>query len=420
MEVVMPQLGETVAEGTVVGWRKQIGEPVQAGEILFEVETEKVTTEIPALASGVLSAILVAAGVPVKVGTPLAIIAEGTGAAARSAATEAAAAPGPRSAAVAMEAGATPARAPAGGAAAKRDARGLALTPAVRQLLASHGLAPEDVRGTGREGRITRDDVLAHVEAAQSHAVARPSADPATARPLRTEIPFSATRKRTAEHMRRSLATSPHVLQAVEVDFHRIELARSAQGADWRAREGFSLTYLPFIAEAVCAALTEFPRINASIEGDVLVVHGEVNLGIAVDLNFEGLIVPVIRRAGQKMLPALAREIRDLAERARTQRLRPDDMTGGTYTLSNAGTFGTLITAPIIHQPQVAILSCDGVTKRPLVVAGASGDEIAIRPVGILAQSFDHRAFDGAYSAAFLRKVKERLEQRDWIAALRA
>ena len=204
--------------------------------------------------------------------------------------------------------------------------------------------------------------------------------------------------------MVRSKATSPHVLQAVEADFHRVERARAAKGETWRAREGFGLSYLPFIAYAVCRAITDFPRINASVEGETLVVHKRVHLGIAVDLALEGLTVPVVRDAQALDVAALARAIRDMSEGARAGTLGPDAYAGGTYTLSNSGTFGTLITAPVINQPQVAILSTDGVKKRPVVIEGPDGDSIAIRPVGILAQSFDHRAIDGAYSAAFLHR----------------
>jgi 2-oxoglutarate dehydrogenase E2 component (dihydrolipoamide succinyltransferase) len=219
--------------------------------------------------------------------------------------------------------------------------------------------------------------------------------------------------------MVRSIATSAHVLQAVEVDFHRVEQARIAAGEQWKAREGYSLTWLPFVARAVCEAIAEFPRVNASFEGDALNVHKRVHLGVAVDLDFQGLVVPVVRNAHRRDLPGLAREINRLVLAARGETLKPDDVSGATYTLSNSGSFGTFFTAPIISQPQVAILSTDGVRKKPVVIEGPQGDVIAIRPVGVLAQSFDHRAFDGAYSAAFLRKVREILEARDWVAELK-
>jgi 2-oxoglutarate dehydrogenase E2 component (dihydrolipoamide succinyltransferase) len=277
------------------------------------------------------------------------------------------------------------------------------LSPVVRRLLAEHDLDPAEIAGSGADGRITRDDVLAYVERSRGAAPAATDAD--------SVVPMSRIRKLTAEHMVRSVATSPHVLQAVEVDFLAVERLRTAAGDAWRAREGFALGYLPFVARAVCRAIAEFPHVNASVRGDALVVHRRVHLGIAVDLDRQGLVVPVIKDAADKPVGELARAIHRLADCARRGALAPDDVTEGTYTISNSGPFGTLITAPIIHQPQVAILSTDGVRKRPVVIEGAAGDAIEIRPVGVLAQCFDHRAFDGAYSAAFLRRVREILEQ---------
>jgi len=354
MQVVMPQLGETVAEGTVTAWRKKVGEHVEAGEPLFDVSTDKVETEVPAPASGVLSAILVSEGTTVKVGVTLATIGE-------------------------------PAPAQSGAPAEER------LSPVVRKLLAEHGLKPGDVAGTGAEGRITRRDVLDHLDRN------KPAAAAADER-----LPLNPVRKRTAEQTTAAWRSIPHVLQAVEVDFQAVESARGG------------LTWLPFVAHAVCEAIASFPHVNASLDGDALVVHRRINLGIAVDLGEGGLIVPVVKDAGVKSLPDLAREIRALAESARARKLRPDDVTGGTYTITNNGRFGTLLTAAIILPPQVAILSLDGVVKKPV----AKGDSVVVHPVGVLAQSFDHRALDGAYSAAFLRRLKEILEGKDWTAAL--
>ena len=221
-----------------------------------------------------------------------------------------------------------------------------------------------------------------------------------------------------AEHMVHSKATSAHVLQAVEADFARVDAARSAKGGAFKQKEGFSLTYLPFVAYATCRAIRDFPKINASVEGDALVVHAAINLAIAVDLGEEGLVTPVIKNATDLTVSGLARAISDLAARARSGNLVADDLSGGTYTISNSGSFGTLITAPIINQPQVAILSTDGVHKKPVVIESPDGDSIGIRPIGVIAQSFDHRVIDGAYSAAFLRRVKEILESTDWTAEL--
>jgi pyruvate dehydrogenase E2 component (dihydrolipoamide acetyltransferase) len=236
----------------------------------------------------------------------------------------------------------------------------------------------------------------------------------------RTTIPLNNIRRRTAEHLAKSWTTAPHVLQAVEADFFRVEEARRAMGAQWKAREGFTLTYLPFIVRAVSIALGRYPNLNATFNGDSLTLYRRINLGIAVDLGSEGLIVPVVKDVATKSLPAVAREISDLAARARANRLKPDELTGATYTLTNNGAFGTLFTAPIINQPQVAILSTDAVRKKPWVIESPEGDSIMIRPVGMLAQTFDHRAVDGAYSAAFLREVKTLIESRHWAQDLEA
>ncbi|MBM3486345.1 MAG: 2-oxo acid dehydrogenase subunit E2 [Alphaproteobacteria bacterium] len=398
IDIVMPQLGETVKEGTITVWRKKIGDRVKADEPLFDVSTDKVETEIPAPADGVLAEILVAEGATVPVGARLAVIAS-DGRAGATSATPATFSPvsAPTAAAPAIP---MPPRAASG----PRDRRRRSISPVVRRLAATHGLDLAAIAGTGRDGRIKRDDVRAHL--------ARGAALECSV------IPFNRLRRLTAQHMVRSKATSPHVLQAVEAEFHRVDAARRAHQAAWQAREGFELTFLPFIAKAVCTAIAAFPRVNAVIEGENLVVFGRIHLAIAVDLGHEGLVAPVIRDAGSRSVAALARAIRDVAVRARASRLGPDDLAGGTYTISNSGVFGTMITAPIINQPQVAILSTDGICKRPVVVEGPEGDSIAIRPVGVLAQCFDHRAIDGAYSAAFLRTLKDRIETTDWTASI--
>jgi len=413
MDVVMPQLGETVTEGTVTRWYKKAGDTVKTDEPLFDVETDKVSTEIPAPMAGVLAEILVAEGVTASVGTRLAVIRESGEAVAQSAATVQAAAPSVRGATTAAAARARPARPDAG----ER------LSPVVRRLIAEHDLDVRALNGTGRGGRITREDVLAHLSRrGGAQPVVRTEASAAHAPPGvdAESVPLNSVRMRTAEHMAKSWSTVPHVLQAVEADFHKVEQARRAEGQSWKRREGFPLTYLPFIVRAVSIALGKFPKLNASFAGDHLVLHRRINLGIAVDLNFEGLIVPVLKDVPLKSLPQIAREANELVQRARTNRLKPDDLTEGTYTITNNGAFGTLITAPIISQPQVAILSTDTIQKRPVVVETGSGDEIAVRPVGLLAQTFDHRAVDGAYAAGFLREVKMLIETRDWAQALQA
>jgi 2-oxoglutarate dehydrogenase E2 component (dihydrolipoamide succinyltransferase) len=228
-------------------------------------------------------------------------------------------------------------------------------------------------------------------------------------------VPFSNIRRRTAEHMVRSQATSAHVLVATEVDYSGVEKVRLAVRQEFKAREGVSLTYLPFIGRAVIDALADFPHVNSSVGDDELILHRRVHLAIAVDLNFEGLIVPVVHNADQLRLAALATSMADLARRARSRELTADDISGGTFTITNPGPFGTFLTFPVINQPQVAILSTDGIRKRPVAVELPDGtDAVAIHPVGMLGLAFDHRAFDGAYASAFLGRVKEIIETRDW------
>lgn len=230
---------------------------------------------------------------------------------------------------------------------------------------------------------------------------------------------LSKIRKLTGAHMMASKSSSPHVLSVVEVDYANVDIARNAVKSEWKTSEGFSLTYLPFIARAVIDALREFPHLNSSIDGDNLIVHNYVDLGIAVDLDYQGLLVPVVRSAETKRLRAIAREIYDLSQRARSRKLLPDEIQGGTFTLSNNGSAGSVLTMAIINQPQVAIISTDAIVRKPVVAQLADGSEsIAIHPVGNLAMTWDHRAFDGAYAARFLARTKEILESQDWSAEL--
>jgi 2-oxoglutarate dehydrogenase E2 component (dihydrolipoamide succinyltransferase) len=232
-------------------------------------------------------------------------------------------------------------------------------------------------------------------------------------------VRLSKIRKLTGNHMVMSKGVSPHAFSVVEVDFANVDIARNQVKADWKAAEGFGLTYLPFITRAVVEALEEFPHLNASVSEEDLVVHNFIDIGIAVDLDFQGLLVPVVRSAETKRLRAIAREINDLAARARSRKLSPDEISGGTFTISNNGSAGSVLTMPIINQPQVAILSTDAITRKPVVVRNADGGEgISIHPVGNVAMAWDHRAFDGAYAAGFLVKVKQTLETRDWSAEL--
>jgi pyruvate dehydrogenase E2 component (dihydrolipoamide acetyltransferase) len=457
----MPQLGETVTEGTVTRWMKAIGDTVARDEPLFEVSTDKVDSEVPSPAAGVLTEILVPEGETVEVGVRLAVIgdespaaappeesappaaapaAEAAPAAAPAPAPAAEAAPAPAAApaaapAPAAQAAPAPVPTPVPSAPAEGGADPLVLSPVVRKLLSDNGISAAEVVGTGVAGRITREDVLKVVDArraaapsgpapAQSPAPA-PAASPAPApasAPTETfrrdedqVVPFSNMRRRTAEHMVRSKATSPHAFIAYEVDFENVERTRKAWGARFKEEEGFSLTYLPFIARATVEALRDFPLLNASVVDQSLVVHSQINLGIAVDLANQGLIVPVIHQAEEVTLRGVARRIRDLADRARGRKLNADDIAGGTFSITNDGPFGTYFTVPIINQPQVAILATDGIARRPVVVTHADGSEsIAIHSTGIIGVSWDHRAVDGAYVSSFLARVSELLVGRDW------
>ena len=417
----MPQLGETVAEGVVTKWYKKVGDSVKADEVLFDVETDKVSTEIPSPASGVVAAILVDEGVTAKVGARLAVIREAGGAAAKAPSgalapsSEADGAGAQRISPTAehrAEIARLPLTAPPAGAQAQ-------LSPVVRRMIEESDLDPAAIRGTGRDGRITRDDVTAHLASAGTR-TGRTRTEPAAPAGAPQSVPLNAVRKRVAENMQKSWTTVPHVLQIVEADFHRVEQARREHGAAWKTREGYGLTYLPFVALAVSVALGRYPKLNATFADDKLTAQRRVNLGIAVDMNFEGLMVPVLKDVTGKSLPQIARELNDLAARARAGKLKPDEITEGTYTITNNGAYGTVLTAPIVNMPQVAILSTDAVRKKAVVVEGPDGDSIAIRPVGVLAQSFDHRAIDGAYAAAFLRELKLVIETRDWTQDLKS
>jgi pyruvate dehydrogenase E2 component (dihydrolipoamide acetyltransferase) len=467
-DVEMPQLGESVTEGTITRWFKAVGDKVTEDEVLFEVSTDKVDSEVPSPVSGYLAEIRVPEGDTVDVGTVLAVVSDapvsgdGDGAApATEAPTEEPAAdgaPGPPEPAPAAESApappepeppATPSAEPSGGTArAPSDAgpadgtRGRLMSPVVRQLVNEYDLDVDQIPPSGPGGRITRADVERAVRSAPSRARQQaapspevPRAGAATTAPPTgggrqivpkprsgtgdTVEPLNNIRRRTAEHMVASKTTSPHAYSIVEVDYENVERVRQAHRGEWKATEGFGLTYLPFIARAVIDALREFPHLNASVGEGELIVHNYVNLAVAVDLDYEVLLAPVIHEADDKRMRAIAREIDDVAARARTKRLSVDDITGGTFTLSNSGSFGSFLVLPIINQPQVAILSTDGVSRKPVVVRAADGSEaISIHSVGLLAMSWDHRAIDGAYAAAFLRRVKEILETRDWEAEL--
>ncbi len=464
-DVTLPQLGETVTEGTITRWFKKVGDTVAADEPLFEVSTDKVDTEVPSPMAGTLTEIRAQEGDTVPVGAVIAVIgsadAEPAPVLTPTAEVEVEVADVPVAEVSVAEVAEVPvAEVPvaevavaevAEVAAAPMPAASLAgdnrlLSPVVRRLVGEHQLNPDDIAGTGPGGRITRDDVLDHIDkiassprtspapvpvaavveaapapvAAQAPAASvAPVISPVAMGERDTSVKLSKIRTLTGSHMIGSLAISPHAFSVVEVDYANVDRARAAVKGTWKANEGFSLTYLPFITRAVIEALAVFPHLNASVGADDLVVHNFVDIGVAVDLDFQGLLVPVVRSAETKRLRAIAREINDLANRARTRKLSPDEIQGGTFTISNNGSAGSVLTMPIINQPQVAILSTDAIARRPVVANLPDGSEaIVIHPVGNLAMSWDHRAFDGAYAAGFLVKIKQVLETRDWSAEL--
>ena len=487
-DITLPQLGETVTEGTITRWFKKVGDTVAADEPLFEVSTDKVDTEVPSPVAGTLTEIRVNEGDTVPVGTVIAVVGAANAAAAPAPVVQPAPAPAAQPAPAARPAPvaqpataarpapvAQPAPAPAPAArpvaavatatrtATAPNVSNKLLSPVVRRLVADHGIDVGALVGTGPGGRITREDVLDFIDktgstpvaTAPAPVVAAPTAPapqvsaaptariaPAQVAPAQapgptpvaasappakftapsereTVLSLSKIRKLTASHMIMSQAVSAHAFSVVEVDYANVDATRSEVKDQFKQSEGFTLTYLPFIARAIVDALAEYPNLNASIEGDSLVVHNYVDLGIAVDLEFNGLLVPVVRSADGKRLRAIAREISDLATRARSRKLTPDEIQGGTFTISNNGSAGSVLTMPIINQPQVAIMSTDAIVRKPVVARLADGSEsIAIHPVGNLAMSWDHRAFDGAYAAGFLSKVKRVLETQDWSAEI--
>jgi 2-oxoglutarate dehydrogenase E2 component (dihydrolipoamide succinyltransferase) len=430
-EVTLPQLGETVTEGTITRWFKKVGDTVALDEPLFEVSTDKVDTEVPSPIAGVLTEIRVPEGETVPVGAVIGVV--GDAGAVVAAPPAAAPAPVVEAAPAPVATPVVAAPAPAVTPAAGNDNR--LLSPVVRRLVNEHNLSVDSIAGTGPGGRITREDVLDHIDkiANGSAPAAAPAPRPAAASPAPVVaapsvaapivragerddvVPLSKIRQLTGAHMTMSLSVSPHAFSVVEVDYANVDNTRAKTKDEFKSAEGFSLTYLPFISRAVVDALADFPNMNASISGTDLIVHRYVDLGIAVDIEGLGLLVPVVRSAEGKRLRAIAREISDLATRAKTRKLSPDEIQGGTFTISNNGSAGSVLTMAIINQPQVAILSTDAIVRKPVVVnVPGGGESIAIHPVGLLAMSWDHRAFDGAYAASFLVRVKEILETRDW------
>ncbi len=388
MDVVMPQMGESVAEGTIVRWIKKVGDKVDRDEPLFEISTDKVDAEIPSPASGVLSEIRAKEGDTVPVNSVVAIIGSATDVPA-AVAPAAAATPAPVTQADTSTS--TPATA---STRASDDISRDRTSPLVRQIAKEHNIDVSQVTGTGIGGRVTKDDVLAF--AARGAARLDVQAQPHS--PDDKVEKMSVMRKKIADHMIASQGTSAHVHTVFEVDFSRIA----------KIREGKKISYLSFIIKATAVALKAFPILNASVDGDSIVYHKDVNVGVAVALE-TGLIVPVVKHADAQDLGAIAQTVADLAARARSKQLKPEDVAGGTFTVTNPGAFGALLGTPIINQPQLAILGIGSIEKRPVVV----GDAVVARMTAVLTLGFDHRVIDGAVADQFMAQIKKALENWD-------
>jgi pyruvate dehydrogenase E2 component (dihydrolipoamide acetyltransferase) len=463
IEVVMPQMGVSVSEGTITKWLKQEGEEIAADEPLLEISTDKVDTEVPSPGTGTLQQILVQEGETVDVGTKLAVIGSGAGAAppaeetpppepATQPAADASAAaaeaetdmPTPEAAPAQPPAPAAPAPSPDGGRDANGDGPSF-VSPVVARIASEHGVDPGQVSGTGRGGRVTKKDILSFIESgapaqapapeapteapAPAPAPAQPEPAPAaqapptpapTPAPAPVEAgmgeqvePMTAMRKGIAEHMRRSLDTAAHVTSAIEVDMSRVVAIREKLKPEFQKSYGVNPTYLIFVARAVTETLREYPWINGEIRDDRIVSRNYVNLGFAVELaDGKGLIVPVVKSAESLNMLGMARAVTDIAERARNKQLTPDEVQGGTFTITNPGGYGTFHGTPIISQPQSAILGTYALVKRPWVVEDELGkDVIAIRPIMNITLTYDHRLVDGALAGRFLQSLRQKLER---------
>ena len=418
--IIMPQLGETVAEGKILAWFKSVGDEIKEGDNLFEVETDKVTIEVQAVISGRLSEIRVGAGVTAKVGEVVAVVGAGSAKALTLGDASAKAmtvGDGSTKKAAQWRSPFEEVSTPTGRFGPAKGPNGIHLTPLARRLIAERGLdlaglaAEAARRGEKRiDGAAVRAAIGAQ-PAASSAPIERASFPPVQEGDV---ITLNTVRQKTGERLAEAWRTIPHVFQAIEADFTAVDRVRKARKAAFQAAHGFSLTFLPFIARATCLAISAYPQINARFDGKALTLSRDVNLGIAVDLDHNGLVVPVVRNASELTLIGVAKAIRRQIDKARSGKLSPDDLSGGTYSISNNGAFGTTFTVPIINAPQVGILSTDAIRLKPAVVSTPEGDFLAPRMIGIVGQSFDHRAFDGAYSAAFLSRIKLILETRNW------
>jgi 2-oxoglutarate dehydrogenase E2 component (dihydrolipoamide succinyltransferase) len=453
IDVVMPQMGVSVSEGTVTKWLKQEGEQVEADESLLEISTDKVDTEVPSPASGTLTQILVQEGETVDVGTKLAVIGgDGAATAPKEEVPEPATAQAAAESAAVSDAPATPPSAdtveeatPAPAAASETtDAPSTNgktfVSPVVAKIASEHGVDPSQVHGTGRGGRVTKKDILDFIDSGAqaappatpaqpeapktpvpapapraAAAPAPPVAAPAPSQPGESFEPITAMRRGIAEHMRRSLDTSAHVTSAIEVDMSKVSAIRAKLKQEYQQNYGVNPTYLIFVARAATDTLREYPWINGELRGEQIVTRSYVNLGFAVELqDGKGLIVPVVKNAETLNLLGMAKAVTDIAQRARDKKLLPDEVQGGTFTITNPGGYGTFHGTPVISQPQAGILGTYAVVKRPWVIQDDLGqDVIAIRPIMNLTLTYDHRLVDGALAGRFLRDLRDKLETWD-------
>ena len=433
VEVVMPQMGVSVSEGTITKWNKQVGDHVEADETLLEISTDKVDTEVPSPASGIVSEILVQEGQTVNVGTLLALI--GGEAVAAAPAPEAEPEPAPPAPVTpepteAAAAATAPAAAQPAAAGAPAENGKSFVSPVVARIASEHGIDPSQVPGTGSGGRVTKKDIQAFIEAGSpappraGETIAPPSAPPPSpsaavagqepqAPGLGEQLePMSAMRRGIADHMRRSLDTSAHVTSAIEVDMSKVVALRGKLKKEYESAYGVNPTYLAFIARATVETLRDYPWVNGELRGDQIVTKNFVNLGFAVELaDGKGLIVPVVKNAETLNLLGMAKGIADIARRARDKQLTPDDVSGGSFTITNPGGYGTFHGTPVISQPQAAILGTYAIVKRPWVITDENGaDAIAIHSIMNLTLTYDHRLVDGALAGRFLRDLRERLQ----------
>jgi len=444
-ELILPKMGESVAEATVTNWLKNVGDVIDAEESVVEVATDKVDSEVPSPVSGTLVKILVDINGVAEVGSPIAIIeveGEGSGTTA-SAAPEVA--PEPAVAVAEIEAqvaaAATTVSAPVPSGPIAKNSNGRFYSPLVRSMAKEEGIGQaelDQISGSGKEGRVTKKDIVAYLEAgrkatAPAAASQTPAVSPAPAAPVSAApavapkpsapamkigegdeiIEMDRMRKLIADHMVNSVHTSPHVTSFVEADMTKVVLWRNHMKNEFQKKHGEKITFTPIIMEAIVKAIQDFPMINISIEGNNIIKHGRINVGMAAALPSGNLIVPVVKNADQLSLLGLTKAVNDLANRARNNQLKPDEISGGTYTLTNVGTFGNVMGTPIINQPQVAIMAAGAIVKKPAVVETPEGDVIAVRHKMFLSHSYDHRAVDGALGGMFVKRVAEYLESWD-------